>query len=259
MGRAFRKRKNSGQTLIITALVIALLILSVVYGVFEAGRRNETRSAKTLNTHVLATKLGLKNTLTSALVNVTNGGENQVLTTNINEYVSFVGNQSYFGKCTVLFTECDVSPYESGMWISWGSDGKGVSSAYANFTLTVTGTDSEIQMEHTTNITTSITVDGTYIALGETNKQVNITCNVLNEGEPALAQNITAYYEYDGDPSDQNWITVDSPTVTDYGKGSYTLSFVATTQTIGDPVLVSTHIYDIRDVFVLANVTCTET
>ncbi|PVX23469.1 MAG: hypothetical protein CW716_12125, partial [Candidatus Bathyarchaeum sp.] len=200
-----------------------------------------------------------KNTVTSALVNVSNGGDTQVLAYNLNKYASFVGNQSYFGKCTVLFTECNSSPYESGTWISWGSDGKGVSSAYANFTVTFAGTDSEIQMEHATNITTSITVDGTYNLLGGTSKQVNITCNVLNEGEPALTQNITVYYEYDGDPSDQNWISVDSPSVTDYGNGTYTLSFVAETQTVDDPVLVSTHIYDNRDVFVVANVTCTET
>ncbi len=217
------------------------------------------RSATTLNSHVLATKLGLRNTVTSALVNVSNGGENGILSTNLNKYASIVGNQSYFGKCTVLFTELDVSPYQSGMWISWGSDGTGVSSAYANFTLVFTRTEANVQLEHAINVTTGLDVEGNYSKLGGTSKQVNVTCRIFNEGEVALANNITLYYEHDGDPSDQNWIAADSPSITDYGNGTYTISFTAETQTINDPMLVSAQVYDLRDIFVMANVTCTET
>ncbi len=257
MKRNLRNRKNSGQTFIITALVIALLILSIVYGVFEAGRRGEMRSATTLNSHVLATKLGLKNTVTSSLVNVSNGGENEILTTNLNEYASIVGNQSHFGKCAALFTVLDVSPYQSGMWISWGSNGTGVSSAYANFTLVFTRTEADFQMEHSTNITTAINVEGTYSLLQGRSKHVDVTCRIFNEGEPALANNITLYYEHDGDLSVQEWIPADSPTITDYGNGTYTLSFTAETRNRSDPLLVSVHVYDLREIFVMANATCT--
>jgi hypothetical protein len=259
MGRKAGNRGNSGQTLIITALVIALLVLSIVYGVFEAGRRSELRSAATLNSPALATKLGLRNTVTSSLVNVSNGGENEVLLTNLSEYASIVGNQSYFGKCTVLFTVSDSSPYQSGMWTSWGSDGTGVSSAYANFTLVFTKTESGLQLEHTINITTALNVEGTYTKLEGTLKQVNVTCRIFNEGEPALADNITLYYDFDGDLETQDWTAADSPNITDYGNGTYTLSFTAETQTRDDPMLVSVHVYDMREVFVLANATCTET
>jgi hypothetical protein len=258
MGRKAGNRRNSGQTLIITALVIALLVLSIVYGVFEAGRRSEMRSAATLNSPVLATKLGLRNTVTSSLVNVSNGGEDEMLSTNLNEYASIVGNQSYFGKCSVLFTALDASPYQSGMWISWGSDGTGVSSAYANFTLVFTKTESDLQLEHAINITTALNVEGTYAKLGGALKQVNVTCRIFNEGEPALANNITLYYDHDGDLGTQDWIAADSPTITDYGNGTYTISFTAETQTQDDPMLVSAHVYDQRAIFVLANATCTE-
>ena len=258
MGRNLRNRKNSGQTLIITALVIALLILSVVYGVFEAGRRREMRSATTLNSHVLATKIGLKNTVTSSLVNVSNGGENEILTTNLNEFASIVGNQSHFGKCTALFAVSNVSPYQSGMWISWGSDGTGVSGAYANFTLVFTGTQTEVQLEHAINITTALNVEGTYSLLEGKSKQVNVTCRILNEGEPALAGNITLYYELDGDLSVHEWIEATSPSITDYGNGTYIISFTAETKTRTDPMLVSAHVYDVREIFVLANATCIE-
>ena len=259
MARTFRHNKNSGQTLIITALTISLLILSVAYGVFEAGRRGGTRSTTTLNQPVFATKLGLKNTVTSALVNVSNGGENTILATNLDTYASFVGNQSHFGKCTILSTELDASPYASGMWISWGSDGTGVSSAYANFTLAFTSTTSNVQMEHVTNVTTRINVEGVYTKLGGASKQVNVTCKIFNEENAALANNVTLYYEYDGNPVDQNWIAAPSPAVTDYGNGTYTISFTADTHTSDDPMLVSAQVYDLRELFVLANATCTET
>lgn len=259
MRRNAGNRKNSGQTLIITALVIALLILSIVYGVFEAGRRSEVRSAATLNSPVLAAKLGLRNTVTSSLVNVSNGGEDEVLATNLDKYALFVGNQSYFGKCSVLFTVLDASPYQSGMWVSWGSAGTGVSGAYANFTLVFTETDSDLQLEHAINITTALDVEGTYTNLEETLKQVNVTCRISNEGEPALANNITLYYDYDGDLETHDWVAADSPSVNDYGNGTYKISFTAETQTSNDSMLVSAQVHDLREVFVMANATCTET
>jgi hypothetical protein len=259
LAKTLRERKNSGQTLIITALAISLLILSVAYGVSEAGRRSEMRSAATLNMPVFATKLGLKNTVTSALVNVSNGGENGILTENLNEYAAVVGNQSHFGKYTVLFTALNASPYQSGMWISWGSDGTGVSSAYANFTLVFTETDSELQLEHAINITTSLNVDGSYTKLGGNFKQVNVTFRVFNEGEAALAKNITLYYDFDGNLGTSDWTAANSPTVTDYGNGTYTLSFTAETQTSNDALIVSAQAYDLREIFVMANASCTET
>jgi hypothetical protein len=239
-------------------LTIALLILSVAYGVFEAGRRNGVQSAATLNLPVFATKLGLKNTVTSALVNVSNGGENTTLATNLDEYASFVGNQSHFGKCTILSTALDASPYESGIWISWGSDGTGVSSAYANFTLVFTGTTSDAQMEHAVNVTTGLEVEGTYVKLAGTNKQVSVTCTIYNEGEFASASNITLFYDFDGDLLTQDWTPVTSPSVTDYGTGTYTISCTADTEIRDDPVLLSAHVYDLRDIFVIANCTCSE-
>ena len=259
MRKNLHGRKNSGQTLIVAALVISLLIISIVYTVFEAQRQNETRSATTLNNHILATKLGLQNTVTSSLANASNGGQNNVLSTNLNTYASLVANQSYFGKCVTLFSLMDSLPYTSGIQLSWGSDGTGVSSAYANYTLIFIKTEADIQLEHETNITTGLTVAGTYMTLQGTFKQVNVTCQILNDGKPALAQNITLYYEHDGEPSNQEWIAADSPSIIDYGNGTYTMSFVAETQTRGDSVIVSTQVYDLRDIFVLANVTCTET
>ena len=217
------------------------------------------RSSTTLNSHVLATKLGLKNTLTSALVNVSNGGDNEIISTNLNKYASIVGNQSYFGKCTVLYTALNASPYQSGMWLSWGSEGTGISSAYANFTLIFTKTEADIQLEHAINVTTVLEVEGIYNKLGGTLKQVNVSCNVFNEEEAALANNITLYYDFDGDLLTSDWTPVISPSVTDYGNGTYSISCNADTQIINDPVIISAQVYDLRNILVMTNATCTET
>ena len=113
-------------------------------------------------------------------------------------------------------------------------------------------------MEFDVNITTTLIIEGVYTKLGGTLKDVNVTCNVLNEGEPALARNFTMYYEEDGDLAVQNWTRVDSPSTTDYGNGTYLISFTADTQGRNDPMLVSTHMDDLREIFVQTNTTGTE-
>ncbi|PVX25937.1 MAG: hypothetical protein CW716_07010 [Candidatus Bathyarchaeum sp.] len=57
----------------------------------------------------------------------------------------------------------------------------------------------------------------------------------------------------------QNQVAAPSPSVTDYGNGTYTISFTAETQAENDPMIVSAHLYDLREIFLLANVTCSET
>ena len=84
-------------------------------------------------------------------------------------------------KCTAILTALNVSPYQLGIWISWGSDETGVSSAYANFTV-FTKTESDFKLEHATNITTALNLEGTYSKLGGTNNHVNLTCRIFNEG-----------------------------------------------------------------------------
>ena len=264
MKRKRLNRKNSGQFLIITSLVIVLLLLSVVYFVFEIERKSAVQTTASLNSYVLAIKLSSRNTVTSALVNVSNGGENEILTANLNEFSSIIGNQYHFGKCNLMCTPLNSAPYQSGIWISWGSNGLGVSSAYTSFSLDFTGIQADVQLEYSVNIITTVNVeDGAYIKLEgegmELKKQVNATCRILNEGKPALAKNIALFYEENGDLSTEKWIPVDSLSITDYGNGTYFMSFIVETQVRNDPVLISAHVHDLRDIFVQTNTECDET
>ncbi len=91
--------------------------------------------------------------------------------------------------------------------------------------------------------------------IGGSNKQVNVTSNLLNEGTPALAKNLTLYYN-----NSSVWIIPDSQnnyTFIDYGNGTYFTSFVADIPSAN--IEVSVHVSDLREVNVQANVTCTET
>jgi hypothetical protein len=90
--------------------------------------------------------------------------------------------------------------------------------------------------------------------IGGNIKQVNLTSSILNEGVPALAKNLTLYYN-----NSSNWIVPDSQnnyTFMDYGNGTYFTSFVADipSENIG----VSMDVFDQREINVRANVTCTE-
>ena len=131
----------------------------------------------------------------------------------------------------------------------------GVSSAYVNFTLRVYGVEEDIDAAFAVNVTTTITISGSYATLLSGEKQVNLTCRVYNEDEPALAKNMTFFYENSG-----NWTQVDAPNnlfITDQGNGTYLVSF--TVDIPSGTVPVSVHVYDSRDVFVLANTTCSGT
>jgi len=143
----------------------------------------------------------------------------------------------------------------AGIWLSWEMSDVGVSSAYANFTLTVYGRTAQVTMPYAVNVTTAIAVTGSYVRLVGEEKLVSLTCKVYNDGEPALAKNLNFFYENLGD-----WTKVDASnnlSVVDYGNGTYCVSF--TINAVSDIVNVSTHVYDSRDIFVRANTTCYET
>jgi subtilase family serine protease len=123
--------------------------------------------------------------------------------------------------------------------------------------LNSSGTSATCYSEYAINVTSELNVNGQYTLLNGSLKQVNLTCNILNEGKPALAQNFTVYYEQDGSLSTEEWIQVASPSITDYGNGTYRMSFTANTTSPADPMLISVYSQDLRHVFVKANVTCT--
>jgi len=96
-------------------------------------------------------------------------------------------------------------------------------------------------------------INGSYTMLEDEKKLVELTCQVFNEEEHALAKNMTFFYENLG-----IWIPINSLnnlSIIDYGDGTYLASFTVDTSS---DVQVSARVYDLRDILVQANTTCTE-
>lgn len=247
------RANSSGQLLIVAALTIAILISSTTIYVYEISREPNNVDSHPNSDVILALKQSTKNTVISSLANVSKGGEKAILEANLNGLSQVFGKLHKFGMCYLSFTAINDSRYDSGVYLSWNTNGIGVSSAYANFTLKVQSMTGNTAVEYSVNMTTMITINGAYVRLEGEEKRVNLTCQVFNEEEPALAKNITLLYEDLG-----SWMPINSSnnlSMVNYGNGTYLLSF---TVSISSDVHVSAHVYDFRDIFVQANTTCTE-
>jgi hypothetical protein len=248
------KRDNSGQVIVITALMVALVLLSTAIFVIETEKDVPTGGTDANNVFSLYQQAA-RSTLISALAHVTNHGDPSILTADLNELDSLITSHSYQSILQMNFTPLNETPYKNGILI-WGTDGQGISSAYVTFTINSTGTSSTSSLEYAINVTSQANLSGSYLQLNGTLNQVNLTVNVLNEGKPALAQNFAFYYE-DAASSTENWTRVTSPSMTDFGNGTYAVSFNAQTQQPGDPLVASMHCQDQRGILICANVTCT--
>jgi len=250
------KHNSSGQVIIITALLVTSLLLSTAIYVIETEK--EVPTAETNQNNVFPTyKQSTVNTLISALANVTDGGNPSVLTDDLNELNTAITSDSYQAILQMDYTPLNVPPYQNGIWISWGTNGQGISSAYVSFAFNSSGFSTASDLEYSVNVTTQADLSGNYFQLDNNSTQVNLTINLLNEGAPALAQNFTFNFEYKGSLLTQNWVKVDSPSVTDFGNGTYSVSFITENDPLNDPLLVSMLCQDQRGILVGASVTCT--
>lgn len=148
----------------------------------------------------------------------------------------------------------ETAPYSSGIWLFWGTDGFGVSSAFTHFTFNLSDREIDADFSYFVNVTTTLTVEGTYRAMLADEKQVNVTVNLLNEDKPALAEQITLYYRVL-----DSWLVPNasnSYVVVDYGNGTYRASFRANISSLN--VEISVRVRDQREVFVQTNVTCNQ-
>jgi hypothetical protein len=248
-------RRNSGQVLIIASLVVTLLLLSTALYVSEIEKNAAVYEARA-DPEFSAYKLGVTHTVISALANISNGGSPDVLIADLNQFESVVNRHSFSAIVTMDAAPLNTTPYQDGVWISWGTSGQGISSAYVNLALNASGTAATYYSTYAVNVTSEVNVNGHYTPLTGSQKQVNLTCSVLNEGKPALAQNFTVYYEQDGSLSPEEWVQVTSPSIIDYGNGTYAISFMAETTNPTDPMLVSVHSLDLRYILIQANATC---
>ena len=251
--RKGNRRQCSGQIFVIAVLVVSLVLLSTQVYIYEIRNSlEETRSTR-VNDFVLAVKLGSNNIISGSLTNITRGGDSLVLFENLERWASFVDSFYMFGTPILNFTLKNTSPYISGTYLFWGTEGLGTSSAYSDFNFSLVDGQVNVQLAYSVNVTTSIVVESVYRTLSGDLRQVNVTCSLLNQGKPAPAENVMVLYESSGfwNRADQQ----SSYAFTDYGNGTYFISFEADIPETN--VNVSAQVYDSRGVYVQANATST--
>jgi hypothetical protein len=248
-----RRNRNSGQILLIAAFIMASLLLSAQLYILEVGKISGDTNSDALNDFMLSVKLGSRHVITGSLANISSGGTRSVLEQNLREWTEFIGSQYLLGKNTIAFTLEETPPYSSGTWLSWSTNGYGVSSAYADFVHSLAGRETNVDLSYSVNVTTSLLITSVNQELNETARQVDVTINILNEEYPALAEQITIHYRVSG-----TWLIPDSANgyrLQDYGNGTYIASFTAIATLIDE---VSVHAIDCRGIHVQANATSTE-
>jgi hypothetical protein len=150
------------------------------------------------------------------------------------------------------FAPLNTAPYQDGVWVLWGPNGRGISSAYVGFVLNYSASSSVSSLEYDLNLTSEINLSGKYLQINSTINQVDLIVNVLNEGKPALAQNFTFCFQ-----NSSEWIRAPSPNIIDFGNGTYEVLFDAETDQPSNPFIVSALCEDQRGIIIGTNVTCT--
>jgi hypothetical protein len=245
-------RQNSGQILLLAVLVITLLMLSTQLYIYEVGKSMDNVDSAQATSVIFAIQLGSKHVVTSSLANISHGGERSVLSTNLEDWCFLIGRYYQSGTVFLSYTLPTTPPYSDGTYVSWGTNGLGITSAIGDFNLSMLDQQLDIRLFHRVNITTAIFEETAGRTLQNTSKQVDVTFNLSNDGFPALARNISVQYRISG-----LWKPVDesnSYRLIDYGNGTYVSSFeVDTPQNTVD---VSVLVRDLRGIYVQANTTC---
>jgi len=246
------KRGRSGQVLIVTALVIALITISTASYIYNLSGNTGDDQSSMLNDYLQSIEIGSKHAIISALANITNQGDNETLASNLNTWKTEVEKQYTFGTLALNYTLRETSLYSSGLYLNWSANGNGVSEASADFLLNADGSDLKMQLPFTVNVSTALLVEGYLTQVSPQTEQATVLCRLFNEGQPALAQNVTVFYQDSG-----VWQTLNTTKypLLNYGNGTYRATFSLVTS--ASSLNVSANAFDTRGIFVRANTTLT--
>jgi hypothetical protein len=242
---------RSGQILVVSALVIALIMISTATYIYNLSGSTSDNEQYLLNDYVNSIIQGSKHAMVSALANTTNRGINGTITTNLKSWSTAVERQYVFETFTLNYTLRNTAPYASGLYLNWSKNGNGVSAAYADFVLNASSRELKMQYPFYVNVSTRLQIEGYLTQVSPSKKQVTVICRLFNERQPALARNVTINYK-DSD----SWLAssvANDYALLDYGNGTYRATFtLANLATLLD---VSVQVFDLRNIFVQANAT----
>jgi hypothetical protein len=250
MGRSLRK-DNKGQVIVITALLIGLLMFSTVVYVTEVIKQAPTIEARQFDMFPQYQQ-NLRHTLISALANITNGGNTQVLTQDIDKLNQIFISHFYESTLQIDCALANTVPYQNGLWISGDLENHVVIGAQANYQLYSLGSTRASNVVGNVNVTSEAYLSGNYVQIDQTTKQATLTLRVLNEGTPALASEFQCYYQ-----NGSQWNSIQTSDSTDFGNGTYKIVFSVNPSEPSDQLTVSIKVIDQRDINMRVKVTCT--
>ena len=249
MARSFR-RNCRGQVIVVTALLVALIFLSTAMYVIEIEKETPTVQSND-GVPIDSYQNSVRSSLVSALANISAGGNPSILASDLAQLKSVILAHSYESQLTLDYTLFNNSGYSNGVLISWNSTGNGISSVYALVSCTSLSQHGSSAVSYAVNITSRIYVTGYFTRINNTHNQVNLVINLTSESGPMLAERFVFGYF-----NSNQWVTETSPTIINYGNGTYDVTFVATTGPKIKTLDISTLSLDNRGTTVCANVTC---
>jgi hypothetical protein len=190
-------------------------------------------------------------TAISALANFSSGGDSDVLGSDLAQLRSVILAHSYESQLSLTYGLLGSGGYSDGMRVWWGALGEGVSSAYITVTCGSSSYRGSSQATYVVNVTDSIQVTGSYLQSNDTQKLVNLTVHLYNEAGGALADSFAITYL-----NAASWVIAESPVISSYGDGTYTITFYADTGLTGEMLEVSVVCLDTRGISVGASLTC---
>jgi hypothetical protein len=227
-----------------------LLFLSTALFVIELGKQVPTVAAGDGNVF-LGYKQSFKNTMISALANVTYGGSSTVLANDLNKLKGAIYSHTYQTVLTIDYVPWNSDGYQDGFWNYSGQNGHGVSSVYVTFVFASASSSASSNFECAINVTSEVNFAGNYQQIDQTTKRVELTVHLLNDGKAALADNFKISFLNSTDS-----VTVDSSNISTNDDGTYLISFNAETGQTNDPLTVYLMCQDIRGITVGAQTTC---
>jgi hypothetical protein len=249
MRRSFR-RDSRGQVIIITGLLVALLLLSTAVCVIEMSKFTPKADETPQTVTYVGLEANLRNAVISGLANVTGGGNASVLAMDLDLLKAAILSHSYQTMFTLDYSLQNDAPYMQGLWVSWGNT-SGVSGASASFTVDSQNAQGTSKAQYAINVTTQVTASGGFVQLNGTAKQVSLSVAVFNEGNAALTETMNLRFF-----NVTEWVDVTAPVVTDFGNGTYAVTFFADGTPVDEPLYVSAECVDMRGISVGVNIVC---
>lgn len=249
MARSFR-RDCKGQVIVITALLVAVILLTTAMYVIEIQKNTPTVQTDD-GVLIDSYQTSIRSTAVSALANFSGGGNSAVFDSDLAQLRSVILSHSYRAQLSLTYRLLESGGYSDGLRVWWGSSGEGVSSAYATVTCSSSSYSGGSEVTYIVNVTDRIQLSGQYSQLNDTQKMVNLSVSLFDESGGALAEAFVVSYL-----NASSYVAADSLSISSRCDGTYALSFYAQTGQIGEALDVSVVCLDTRGISVGATVTC---